>query len=97
MYVNQQIGVDEFFFAAMVRRMEIGSIMADARKAAGLTQKAVAEQLGISAQYLCDLELNRRPFPIARVKDLPPTIRSKVAAAMLSARLGEANQLKAWI
>lgn len=89
--------VDEIFFAPYIQGMEIGSILADARKAAGHSQKDVAEMLGISAQYLCDMELNRRPFPIARVKDLPPEIRSKVASAMLSARIAEANQLKAFI
>ena len=77
--------------------MEIGTILADARRAAGLQQKEVAEALGISPSYLCDLESNRRPFPLARVERLPPAIRSRVAAAILASREADALLLGRWV
>ena len=39
---------------------KIGALMRDIRKKAGVSLRAVALQLGLSAAYVCDLELGRR-------------------------------------
>ncbi len=91
------MAVDEVFFAAIVTPMEIGTVLAEARKAAGLQQKALASIMGISASYLCDLEGNRRPFPIERMIQLPQSIRPKVAEALMKKRLSEIEQLRSWV
>jgi transcriptional regulator with XRE-family HTH domain len=92
----RKMTVDVIFFCRYLERMEIGTILADARKEAGLQQKALAETLGISQSYLCDLEANRRVFPMERVEQLPLTIRSKVAAALLESQLLKIESLRAW-
>jgi DNA-binding XRE family transcriptional regulator len=74
----------------------LGTILTTARHKAGLSQRDVAEAMGISPQYLCDLELNRRPFPVSRVKDLPNAVRPKVAAALMLERINQADELRLW-
>ena len=76
--------------------MEIGTVLADARKAAGFQQNQLAKLLGISTSYLCDLEQNRRPLPIARLEGFPPEIRRRVASAMLLTRWHEIEKLRRW-
>ena len=43
-----------------------GRVVKTAREAAGKTQKEVAEKMGISAMFLCDLEFGRRNWTEAR-------------------------------
>lgn len=76
--------------------MQIGTALADARKAAGISQRALAGQLRISPSYLCDLEMGKRSFPLARVKDLPESIRRDVANAMLAEHDAVGTELKKW-
>lgn len=40
------------------------------REAAGLSLAALGAKVGVSAQYLCDIELQRRPLWHAGAKDL---------------------------
>lgn len=39
---------------------KVGAFMREIRKKAGVSSRAVARQLGLSAAYVCDLELGRR-------------------------------------
>ena len=77
--------------------MEIGTILAVARKEAGLPQKDVADALGISQSYLSDIEANRRSFPRTRVKDLPQAVRGQVASALISEYYLMADELRQWV
>ena len=53
-----------------------------ARVRAGFTQKQVAEALGITPQFVNDLEHARRAFTEKYVPLLPDSMRYLVAAAM---------------
>ena len=61
--------------------MEIGTVLADARKRAGIAQKDLARMLGISPQYLSDMEQGRRAFGDKFLSDLPPEIHGEVRDA----------------
>lgn len=80
-----------------VPMIEIGPIIARRRAELGVSQKSVAEALGISATYLCDMELGRRPFPANRVGSLPPEIRQVVAEAIINARNEEIADLRRFV
>jgi transcriptional regulator with XRE-family HTH domain len=56
----------------------ITDVLRSARLAAGLSQREVAAALGITPQYLADLERGRRELPIARYGALPEPIRNAV-------------------
>ena len=64
--------------------MEIGTILAAARKRAQLTQRELAQRLGISATYLSDMEQGRRAFGEKFLDDLPPDIRAEVRPAFIA-------------
>jgi transcriptional regulator with XRE-family HTH domain len=71
-----------FFFRVTVRGMEIGITLRTARLAAGLRQSELAEQMGISPQFLSDLEKGRRTFHDRYLDMLPEMIRVSVAIAV---------------
>lgn len=56
----------------------ITDTLRSARLAAGLSQREVAKALGITPQYLADLERGRRELPAARYAALPDPIREAV-------------------
>jgi predicted transcriptional regulator len=61
---------------AWLRRQRVTRIIIDgdklrqAREATGLTMRALAERIGVSAPYLCDLEKNRRTATDATILKL---------------------------
>ncbi len=69
--------------------------MRSARKAAGLSLRALARQLGVSATFLSDIELDRIAFPPARYKDLPEPIRKAFIDAALAELHDQADKLEA--
>jgi transcriptional regulator with XRE-family HTH domain len=69
-----------YFFSTTVRLMEIGTVLADARRRAGIAQKDLARMLGISPQYLSDMEQGRRAFSDKFLPALPAEIRREVKA-----------------
>lgn len=73
---------------------DIGTVLASARKAAGLQQKQLANELGISATYLCDIELGRKPLRVRHLELLPSNIRKPVAKAMLENRQTETRRIE---
>ena len=75
----------------------IGHILADRRRALGISQKALAEALGVSPTYLCDMELGRRAFPASRVEALPEGIRAAVAQALIDAQRDEIARLARFV
>lgn len=62
----------------MVKKTE-GSVLRAARLGAGYLQTQVAKQLGISQQYLCDIESDRRTMSLRFIKRLPAPLRSAIA------------------
>ena len=64
--------------------MKIGETLRSARKANGLTQIYVAGLMGVSPQYLNDIEHDRRSLGEKHLPALPPPVRAAVAAAMVS-------------
>lgn len=77
--------------------MEIGTVIAEARKAAGLQQKDVALALGISPAYLSDIEGNRRAFSADRLPNLPAPIREKVAEALVAWHYMQIEEFSRWL
>jgi transcriptional regulator with XRE-family HTH domain len=57
--------------------------LVEARKQAGLTQKQLAEHLGVAQATLADVERGRRPLPRERIAKLPKEIRRRVIDAAL--------------
>lgn len=62
----------------------LGTALAAARKAIGMRQQALATLLGISSQYLCDIEMGRKVFPEALVPLLPETLRPVVVERLVA-------------
>lgn len=81
--------------------MKVADALREAREAAGLTQRQIAEMLGITPQFVSDIENDRRALGEKYLPDLPPTIRTQVALAMMREhqsaidRLSETPQLSA--
>lgn len=48
----------------------IGDAIREARQAAGISQKDLAERMDVSAQYLCDMESGKRPVPLFRLLEI---------------------------
>lgn len=44
-----------------------GDAIREARQAAGMEAKDLASAVGVSPQYMCDLELSHRPVPMFRL------------------------------
>lgn len=53
----------------------IGQAIRHARVKLRIQQRQLAAELGITPQYLADIEIGRREMPRARIADLPPAIR----------------------
>ena len=64
--------------------MDIGTIVAVARRRAEIPQKDVARMLGISQQYLTDMEQGRRAFQEKFVALLPDVMQDEVRAAFVA-------------
>lgn len=64
--------------------MTVADILVSARRAAGLSQKDVAEALGISPTFLSDIERGRRAFGEKHLPALPSAMRGPVADALLA-------------
>lgn len=72
-----------------MRAMPPPTLLADAREAAGLTQRQLADALGISQAHLHETEHGRRPLPVARwaaaVRALPTLTLEQLAGAAVDA------------
>lgn len=64
--------------------MKIAAALVEARKSAGLTQKDVAEALGVGVTYVSDMENGRRSFGEHYLPALPKAMREHVARAMVA-------------
>lgn len=78
---------------------ELGSRLAQLRKAAGLTQVQLAEVLGISQQMVASYEVGRRRIPVSMLPALAQALKVQVDAllggtAKAQSKRGPASQLQ---
>lgn len=78
---------------------ELGSRLAQLRKAAGLTQVQLAETLGISQQMVASYEVGRRRIPVSMLPALAQALKVQVDALLggptkAQAKRGPASQLQ---
>lgn len=73
----------------------ISQALREGRQALGLQQQELAERLGVSTSYLCDVERGRRSLPIKYVEKLPDGMRRYVAEAMIAERQQEIAEISA--
>jgi DNA-binding XRE family transcriptional regulator len=66
------------------RMSRVAEVLVEARKAAGLTQRQLAELIGVTQATLANIELGKRPLPRERMAKLPPAIRRKVIDAVIA-------------
>jgi len=76
--------------------MTVSSALRAARTESGLTQREVAAALGITAQYMSDLESGRRTMPEKYIERLPDVIRRRVASVLTESKLAELAELQKW-
>ena len=62
---------------------KFGPHIRTARKEAGITQRALAETLGITAPFLLQIEKGKRPLPDLAFGKLPEKIRQLAIRAMI--------------
>ncbi len=63
--------------------MKVADALRRSRISAGLTQRQVAEMLGITPQFMSDIEQGRRALGEKYISKLPPVMRAFVATAMM--------------
>jgi len=68
----------------MIGMDRVTEALVKARKAAGLTQRQLAEHLGIRQPTLAEIEKGRRPLPRERYGKLPRAIRRRVIDAAIA-------------
>ena len=73
----------------------ITEALIEARKAAKLTQRQLAEQMGIGQPNLADIERGRRPLPRERIAKLPKEIRRQVIDAAIDELRHQIAELRA--
>jgi transcriptional regulator with XRE-family HTH domain len=77
----------------MIKAMRIGKDVSAAREAAGMTMAALARLLGVTRQFIWDVESDRRPFPPSQLEKLPPEMRDSIKGAMIDAHMAEVDRL----
>jgi len=94
-WINQMTPEDKHLY------QELGQRIAQARKAMGLTQTQVAEQLGISQQTLAHYEVGRLRIAVSTLVPLADMLNSSVdelvygkAAAKENGKRGPASKLQ---
>ena len=78
---------------------ELGSRLAQLRKAAGLTQVQLAETLGISQQMVASYEVGRRRIPVSMLPALAQALKVQIDALLggtskAQSKRGPASQLQ---
>lgn len=68
--------------SAQIRR-QLGRSVADRRRALGLTQEALAEQLGVSTRYVQTVEAGRENLTIDTICKLAGTLRSSFSELVI--------------
>ncbi len=70
-----------------------GAALRRMRLEAGLPQKALAETLGISPQYMSDIESGSRALPRHIISRMPKKIKSAVVKALKSEMQTQIDEL----
>ena len=92
--VKENFTLDEKKFTLYVRRMkrtnphapvngDVGRALRLSRIAADIQQRKLAQQLGVSAPFLSDVEHGKKLFPLEYYRLLPEPIRSAVREARI--------------
>jgi len=79
----------------MLDMSHVTEVLIDARKQAGLTQRQLAEHLGVAQATLADIERGRRPLPRERIAKLPKEIRRRVVDAAIDELRDQIAELRA--
>jgi len=64
--------------------MKVADALRKSRVSAGLTQRQVAEMLGVTPQFMSDIEQGRRALGEKYLHKLPDAIRASVISAMVN-------------
>jgi transcriptional regulator with XRE-family HTH domain len=72
----------------------ITEALIEARKQAGLTQRELAEYLGVAQATVANIERGKRPLPRERIAGLPKEIRRRVIDAALDEHRAAVAELK---
>jgi DNA-binding XRE family transcriptional regulator len=84
------------FFGLTIGGMNaIAAALRAARIEAELSQRDVAEAIGVTAQFVCDIELGRRQLSEKYVSRLPWSMRNKVSDAMIADHEASIERLRA--
>lgn len=75
--------------------MTLGEIIQKARKAKRMTMRALAQEIGVSAPFLCDVEHNRRALTDERIAQVAKVLG--IDKRKLHAANGLSRDLKSWI
>jgi transcriptional regulator with XRE-family HTH domain len=73
--------------------MRIGKTVAAAREAAGLSMAALARLLGVTRQFVWDIETDRKPFPETQLEKLPADMRDTIKSAMIDEHMRQVDRL----
>jgi transcriptional regulator with XRE-family HTH domain len=76
--------IDVFLSSAYVIGMDENELLSSNRRAAGIKQRDLAAAIGISPQYLSDLENGRREVPGPLLAKLPQPIRAPIVRARIA-------------
>jgi len=74
--------------------MNSAILMKQARKAAGMTVRQMADALEITVQFIYDIENGRRNIPEQMIERMPPVAREIVASAFAKMHQERAAKLK---
>jgi transcriptional regulator with XRE-family HTH domain len=74
-----------------------GEIIRSAREQLGLEQKQLAQLIGVSKSFLCNVEQGRREMPEKHYQALPPLIRRALIEAEIYRLHEKIDELKAML
>jgi transcriptional regulator with XRE-family HTH domain len=74
--------------------MSVGETLLVARRRAGLSQKDLADAIGVSGTFVSYIEYGRAPFPPERLDRLPEGVREAVAEAMIAEAEAKIERLR---
>lgn len=68
-------------------------LITETREAAGLSKADLARILGVTRQFIGDVESGKRPFPKGLVAKLPEPLAKPLRAALIDQMMSEVDRL----